>query len=291
MKPTSVIFLILALILTVGGIVTCLTARSMAEADGVALFDANAVDGSDSIDRYDYDAASVSRIQIDVGDVDINIYGKSKEPYVELVNFPKNMYAFSLTGNNITISDALNLSSLFGIVRNGFEFSGLRHYLYWNQMKDRHRAINIYLSDAVQIKQFDITNSSGNVLLSRIPGKADYDIATGTGNVTVNRVNSFSTFKLSLGNGDLSFYSYTGTGNFDFKLNTGNIDISILDMSSRSYYLDAPAGSVTFGGEQHNSSLVLEPMDAASSLTAYTASGSIHITKLSYNEMMMDAEK
>ena len=92
MKPTSVIFLIVSVLLACLGVILCMTATSIANEQGIGLFD-QVGDGDDNYIHYEtFVEEELKKIVVKVSDVKVNVIGGAEESKIELVNFPNNAY-------------------------------------------------------------------------------------------------------------------------------------------------------------------------------------------------------
>lgn len=166
MKPTSIISLIIAVLLTIVGLVTCFIAQNMAESSGEQLF-ADRSDGNATITEF-FDPKSLERLSFVFSSGRINIYGncddRNADHYsdvckLEVINFGENDYVFKNTGSKAEFNETLALDR-FKFWENGFSFKGMRYILNIEQIKsllkkdkeeteEKEKQINVYLTRAV----------------------------------------------------------------------------------------------------------------------------------------------
>ena len=173
MRPASLIFLVLAVILAISGVITCSVAKSMAAKEGVELFYQTIDTENNSTYTYDMSADTVNKIVLNISDADINIIGNAKSNYIELINFNINTYGFTVSNNVLTVDDTLSLMSIFNFTEGGIEFKGLRHYLNTNAFASKPKTVNIYLTEASMVKMMNITLASGDLNISDITFNTD----------------------------------------------------------------------------------------------------------------------
>ena len=77
MRPTSIIFIILAVILIVAGIVVGLVGGSMAKAADIQLLSETVDDEGNAITTHNLNEYSVTDFTIDIKNADVNIIGQS----------------------------------------------------------------------------------------------------------------------------------------------------------------------------------------------------------------------
>ncbi len=163
MKPTSIISLIIAVLLTIVGLVTCFIAQNMAKASGEQLF-ADRSDGNATITES-FDSKNLERISIVFSSGRVSIYGncddRNSDHYsdsckLEIINFGENDYVFKNTNSKAEFNETLALDR-FKFWENGFSFKGMRYILNLEQIKalfskdkeeteEREKQINVYLT-------------------------------------------------------------------------------------------------------------------------------------------------
>lgn len=274
MKPTSIIFLILSIILIAAGSVTCITAQKMAEANGIELFDRATDDEDNGVEINEF--KSVNKIALYLKNVNVTIVGNAESSYVKLVNFSKNTYEYVVSNKNMTIEDSVSVMSLFKITSDGFNFDGLRHFLYYDQYKDKQKSIEIGISKEDEIKQFDIEVENGNVSVTRVINQADYNIVIGEGTLDLSIPRSVSTVNIKIGKGDATFTANnTYTGNIGVEIADGDFIASVKDNSTRTYSLNTAAGEINLFGESKGETLELEPLTPQYTYTVNVKKGNI----------------
>ena len=277
MKPTSVIFIILAIVLIVAGTVTCVAAQKMADANDVRLFYHEMDEVGNGIETSEFSSESVNKIKIELkkADVIINIGGESAS--MKLVNFSKNTYENSITNKNLTISDSFNIMSVFNILTSGFEFEGLRHYLHFDQFSERNKILEITLPQNSDIKQFEIQLGSGSITFTGINNQADYTLKVGEGNIDMSSIRLISSVNAKIGTGNFSIDSAAQNGNINVEITEGNFYGLLRRSEYRSYSLTALGGEIDYFGEIKVINHEVEPLAPTSSLTVKITAGNIKL--------------
>ena len=100
MKPTSVIFLIVAVLIICLGVLLCITGNSMATDMGVSIF-AQTGDSENNFSTTEtFESEELKKVVLNFTDVNVNVYGgaeEEKEELVEIVEFlksPKTEFAY-----------------------------------------------------------------------------------------------------------------------------------------------------------------------------------------------------
>ena len=173
MKPTSIVFLVIAALLIVGGIITCSIAKDIAETDGYALF--HDTENGGSYVRHDFKSADVSKIELVVTDAEINIKGGTEESYIEFFNFRDGLYTFSTSGKVISLDELPNLKSILSF-NSGFSFSGMRYILRAGTTNLGPKVVNIYIGPESSLKVISVTADNCTLNADKISTQFDLNI-------------------------------------------------------------------------------------------------------------------
>ena len=188
MRPQSIIGLIVAALMVVGGLILCLVAGNMAESTGVQLF-TKVEDGTTQFVQKEFTKSKIEKIELNVRDVDVNIIGGQKKSYVEFLNYDDKYYIYTESGKIISVSELKDKDSLIRFWENGFTFKGIRNVLssvlgIGEQITGK-KVINIYLSDeSNSLNNIELLMGSGNVHISNVTNKTDFVINLTSGSVT-----------------------------------------------------------------------------------------------------------
>lgn len=229
MKPASIIFLIVAAVLALGGLVTMRIAEGIAKKDGVELIDETVADSDSYIFTYGYEADNIGKISVNVKDAKVNIIGGSSKPYIELVNFAEGMYEFSSSNRIITISNNSDFSSISNIASLAFNFKGLRSLVNYLNINGRDKTVNIYLSENYPIKVVECKVKSGEVKVEKCSSQTDYNLDIASGVLNADNVSTTSAMNIKLETGNVMLENCV-VGNFVAKVGTGDININTSDI-------------------------------------------------------------
>ena len=202
MRPQSIVSLIVAVLLVIVGLVTCMIAQNMAQANGEYLF--SEIRGEDNVQTVDLTESEISKIELIVEDAEINIYGKSDKSYIEFVNFKENYYSLSATNRILSFDEIPDLMSMLKFWENGFSFKGMRYLLNfsdWNtqETEERQKIINVYLTKDKLIKIFDIQATTGTINIKDMVTETDYNIITEDAAVNVTTFKTASAITINEG--------------------------------------------------------------------------------------------
>ena len=92
MKPTSVIFIIVSVILACTGLLLCMSAENLAVEQGVALFNQQGDSENNYTESFDIDEEYLKKIVVSLNDVSVNVYGGAEKSHIDLINFNNGSY-------------------------------------------------------------------------------------------------------------------------------------------------------------------------------------------------------
>lgn len=172
MKPTSIVFLVIALLLLIVGIVTCSIAKDIAETDGYELF--TTTDDTQKSFRESI-PDSMHKIDLVFTDAEIQIIGGAEESYIEFSNFQSGLYTVSTTNSVFSFDEIPNIKSLLS-GNSGFSFSGIRHFLRAGHAASGEKQISIYLKDTSSLKSISISGNNCTLEIQKLKTKCDISI-------------------------------------------------------------------------------------------------------------------
>lgn len=208
MKPTSLIFLVLSVILLVGGFMTCGIAKSMAAKQGIAIYDQEIDEAGDSVYTYNISDDTISKLALTFSGVDVNIVGTKDKSYVELKNFDVNSYRTSLGSSAVTVDGTVSFfSSMIDMSGGGIQFRGLRYFLLDKPDPKRPKAVNIYISETSELKTLTLSLNKGNVTCKNLSNSLDYYLTVTNGNVTLDSIQTISVAELNVRGGNITVQS------------------------------------------------------------------------------------
>ena len=249
MKPTSIIFLILSIILIATGVGLCFVAENMSTEQEIELYTQSTDENDNNIDRYELENADLSRISLTLKKANVNIITNSEETYIELVNFSKNTYEFSLNLKTVSVDDTINLLSMLNFAEGGFQFEGLRYFLTPDMYKNKQKSVNIYLKNDNSLKVIDIKIGEGNLMIDNLISRIDYTISIDKGNADFNKTRSGSIFNLDVGEGNVKF---TDTIFVEAKVtvNKGDFNFYANNYMHQTFHLTTTLGKIFYGEEE-----------------------------------------
>lgn len=276
MKPTSVIFLILSIILIAAGIITCYAADNIAKANGIDLLYSATDEDNNVIDTHDFSKNAIDKLSVNIENANIYVYGQSDESKIVLYNFNQNTITYSMNNKTISIESSGSFVPLFKITDNGISFNSLRNLMFSSerQVENKSKKIEIYLSESDNIKNFSINLSSGNIILKNLNQSADYNLSVDSGNISMFNVSTTSKLDVNLAIGDLELRDVS-FANAVMNVDYGNISQNITDNGKLSYEYSTSNGSISVNNTKQNKVYRITSDDVESSLTAEVENGDI----------------
>lgn len=202
MKPTSIIFLIVAVALVIGGFTTAGVAKQMAATNGIDLSITSSEGSSPIVTSHNYGADNIGKIQVDARDATVTVIGGADTPYVELVNFTEGMYELSAANRVLVIKEGADFTSLSGIASLVTNFKGLRSFVNYYNMRNLEKRVNIYICNEFPVNAVEISLGTGDVTVNNITASSDISIDIGEGTLTMTDINTTSSVEVNIGNGN-----------------------------------------------------------------------------------------
>ena len=300
MKPSSIIFLIISVLVIAGGCILCTIGSNMAAEQDVALFETDiAVIDGDIITSDTFNAAEINKIKMNLDEVHVYIAAsETGESYLELHNFQVGGYDYSIQNKMLLIDNETSLFSLMRIAEGNFHFDGLRHYLTYKAGANTEKSLYLYLTEDAALNAFDINVKRGSITVENLSIPADYNISLRAGDITLRNINTKSTVNLSANKGIVTTDALTcrygtviiGEGAADLYLMNiptelaisvmeGDIECGYAAQTEYGLMIEADAaGSVVYRGEEKTERPFTYMASPGASLQSFTAeNGNINI--------------
>ncbi len=227
MKPSSVIFLIVSVLIICLGVLLCITGNSMATDMGIPIFAQTGDEENNFSATEVFESDELKKVVLNFTDVNINIYGGAEEEKVELVNFTDGTYVYSLSKSTLQIYENSGITSFIDLDNFKIYFNGFRDYLHYYKYRDKQRVVNLYLKNEADIIKFDITTQSGNITVKDLSLGCDYKITTSTGILSLENITTDSNIALE---------------------STKESTIELKNVSARAFEINAVTGYVALSG-------------------------------------------
>lgn len=267
LKPASIIFLIVAAAIAIGGFTTMMVAEGIASAEGIELVNRADENGEGNFFTYEYNSSNIGKIKMSVKAAEVNIIGNSDRAYIELINFPDGAYEFSDTNRMVNISNDTGIASLSGIASAVMNFKGFRSLINNINIGSLEKTVNIYISNQSPLNIVEISVEKGNVNIKDCRTATDYLVTVGEGNVSAEGVVTTSTVESVVSDGQIRLSNSSMT-NLKLVIGSGNIDVS--DSSVQVLEASLKEGDFIYKGDSYGAGLDL-----------YTAAGNVRVNGIS----------
>ncbi len=230
MKPTSMIFLVLSMILFFGGFLTCKFAVSMAESDQIAIYAQDFDENGDAVYTYAITDEEVDRLSLNFSGVDVTVIGGSETSYLELKNFDVHSYTVSLSSRTVTVNGSSGfLSSLIDTSSGGISFKGLRYFFQNKPDPSRPKSVTVYLASGSSLSGLHMSLEDGNLTLKNIDLPIeDCSINLTNANANLSRVNTEKLMQITAQGGDVNIEN-SSFALVDAKVTDGNVSVDSVE--------------------------------------------------------------
>lgn len=247
-KPTSIVFMIIAGVLIISGVVLCIVGGSMAKKQNVELFAENRDEAGNAVSCRSLGGGTVKSLSIDLDGGKIKLIGGAKKNEVRLINYAENSFDYSVTGNEMVLKEAGIFTAFNFISEAGGNFNGLRHYLVMNRFKDEDKVVEVYISDTMtSLAKVDIKLEKGDVSVEGFNIDCSCNISVGEGNVIVKETESKGKYDIEIANGDI-IYENAMVSETEADV-TENGNISCVIDTQYSFTLETKIGMIFLEGE------------------------------------------
>lgn len=277
MKVTSIVFLVISILLVIGGSVVLNKSVEMADEKNIDLFKQTLRDNGDLVETIELSDENTSKININLKNTDINIIGNSEKSYVEVINF--NAIEYSTYNNNRTFNIENDLiSAVIGRAEGGsIQFDGVRDYLRNDEYNKNEKRVNIYLSSQCVVKIFDINIENGNVTVENLDWLCDFYSVINEGSFACKNTPKISFVKAQIKKGDVRL-DKAYVANADINIENGNIEFSTPDSYVYDYNIESETGKIKYNDETHSGKFTMEHEDINAYFEAHVGVGNVTIT-------------
>ena len=297
MKPASIISLIVAVVISIAGLITCIVAQNMAEKSGQNLFSEIKTDGNHTR-LVDLTETDVNKIQLIFSNAEVTIHGNSEKSYIEFINFKDNYYSLTSTSSLVSFDETPDITSILMFWENGFSFKGIRYVLNFNKDNEPKgdKEIHVYLTSDKNIKQIDIQATNCTVNINNMTTSTDYLITASEVTLNTNHINTTSAVSINTGK-DISpakKVTYNSNGDYITNLTVNAVE---LDMKADGFmctgsaninYEEGNVGITSVGGmrfslESESGEIIVNSVKTSSPCTVGTTGGEVTIVSKSGN--------
>lgn len=266
MKPRSIISLIVAAVLVLAGIITCVIASAKADADGVMLFPEGNADG-DLVYKMELDG--ISKVTVDAADADITVIGGAESSSIEVVNFNANYYKLTENGGSLNFAQVDDFLSMFKFWDNGFSFKGMRYILRFGDDAAGNKQVIIRLADSDDIRLVNLSTNTGTVSLENCSFGADYTVKAENGKAVLNGVTNAASLSIHGNSADVSI---TDSVTDKLAVNGNALSTSLYSVTAKESTVKVTDGNVDIKSS------------AADTLSVSTVKGNVTLSPCSFKD-------
>ncbi|MBQ2827485.1 MAG: DUF4097 family beta strand repeat protein [Clostridia bacterium] len=243
MKPSTVIYIAVSVLIMLLGMFICSAASAAAEASGTDIYYSKENEAGDMVFTYDFTENNIRKLAIETLDADINVIKVQGNSYIELINFADGTYTFSYTNRIVSLTNNTNLSNLLQFGTNNFYFDGLRHYLRGITDTTKEKKVNVYIGSDSAIQSVVLSATAGDISLSAISDACDYSVTASDGKVEISSLSSVGLFEFNGDNADITLKDIA-CDNFKAKLHNGSVSAANLSVTS-TVFANTDAGNIS----------------------------------------------
>lgn len=292
MKPASIISLIVAVVISIAGLITCIVAQNMAQSAGQDLFSDIKTDSSNNR-RLDISPTDINKIQLIFDQAKVTVHGNSESSYIEFLNFKNNYYSLTSTSSMISFDETPDITSMLTFWESGFSFKGIRYILNLNK-EDKtsgEKEIHIFLTSEHSIKQIDIQATDCTLNINNMTSGTDYLVNANVVSLTTNHINTTSSLSINAGKdvAPAAKVTFNSTGDYISKLNINAVE---LDMNAEGFMCTGSAnvifdkgsasvssvGGIIFSLESENGDIYVNSVKESSPCTVGSNGGNVIIS-------------
>ncbi len=217
MRPTSVIFLIISILLACIGGMLCLSAVSKAEETGEVLFESVKTEDGNYVKTVYYglqegesaDNSSsknnIKKMEFDLENVDVEIRGGQDVNKIELYNFTEGMYSYATSvGGALTFEDLNGLLKMISFGTSGINFKGFRNLLFYREYANLDRKMIIYIKEGSNITNISCSVKAGSISVSGLSVATDITVSSDSGDVVIDGIAQHSSLDINVKSGSVS---------------------------------------------------------------------------------------
>ena len=241
MKPASIIFLVLSVLIVLGGFALCNEAEERATAQGIELFTISKDADGNRVSVMEYDPAKMQKISVNLKKG--NVYVREGDEYkVEIYNLFEGAYIKGTSSNMLQINDTLGIVDIIKEGGQGISFSGLRNILHDIKLEESEKWINVYVPAGTPLNAIQITVLEGDIVFEGIHDtSADIILKAEDGAILVRDASTHARMQIEnvQGNTDIS-----GSFANDLRVKSTNGDIKVASTEFTACELNAAKGDI-----------------------------------------------
>ena len=222
MKPTSIIFLVLSIILIVTGYVSMEMAVTLAENEGTSLYASDTLDeDGNRLSTVLFNSNDYDKIEINISDATVYLL-RGDEEKVVFKNYVEGSHTEIKSGVSYIISDNVSAIDMITSGKFNLTFKGLRHYWHDREILSRPKEVYVYTTENTVLNSIEVRVGKGTVNINNY--SADFDVMAHVTDGTIVAKDSKAT---------------------SFNLSGDSATVTATDLVSDRYHSDVDNGKVT----------------------------------------------
>ncbi|MDY2609704.1 MAG: DUF4097 family beta strand repeat-containing protein [Eubacteriales bacterium] len=204
MKPASVIFLGVALLLVLTGFILTCVASSQAKKQGISLYTTVTQPGeTENVQTYSFTDTTIDRLILSFNHADVEICQSTDDTSrIDLVNFKTGTFDITQTNRMLQITNRSQFFAFFDNVKEGnFSFHGLRDYLAYSKVSSDEQVVRVYLPTQSRVKVISCETEDGSISLRDFVCSCDLRLLAVADRVSLENVKTSSQIALTLRDG------------------------------------------------------------------------------------------
>lgn len=299
MKPVSIVFIIISVLLIILGAITCSVGMIQAKAQDIQLYDTKNEDG-EILNTFDFSSEDIGKIEINAGDADVKIICGSDSNKIEVKNYSSTNYVCQVENKALVMESGLNILSLKDLAQGEIRFKGFRYYLndLLHGKNIGSKSVTVYVSDTIDIKVFDINVGDGNVEIIDSNYDSDFTVKVNKGNVKLSNINTNSSVNVNIAQSGNVELDDVNSKLLSLITNDGDIDANVVadeitaragkainlgcaaDLEQYNFELEATEGKISLAGSNLPTPYKAYNPNLKKRMDVVAFNGNINITQL-----------
>ncbi len=242
MKPTSIIYLVLSVILIATGYISMEMAETLAANEGTSLYSDVTDEDGNRLSTVYFNSNEYDKIEINVTDATVYLCVGDEEKVV-FKNYTEGSYTGMESGVSFLISDSMSAIDMITSGNFNLTFAGLRHYWHDRDILSRDKEVYVYTTPATVLNGIDIKLAKGNIVIDKYTASFDVMAQVGVGNIDV-KDSSAVAFNITGDNCVLTAEN-SSAPRFHADITSGKINLKSTDISSLTHLNVKETGDVS----------------------------------------------
>ncbi|MBQ2732641.1 MAG: DUF4097 family beta strand repeat protein [Clostridia bacterium] len=241
MKPASIIFLVLSVLIVIGGFYLCSEAEDRAAVQDIELFNISRDENGNRVSVMEYDPAKMQKISVNLKKGNVYVR-EGTECKVEIYNLFEGGYIKGISSNMLQINDTLGIVDIIKEGGQGISFGGLRNILHDISFEEADKWINVYVPAGTPLNAIQITVLEGDIIFEGVHDtSADIILKAENGAITVRDTSTHARMQIE---NTLGATEVSGCFASDIRIKSADGDIGLKDSEFTACELFAAKGDI-----------------------------------------------